>query len=408
MREMLRKYAELAVKVGANVQKGQKLVVMSPVETMEFTRMITEEAYKAGSAEVIIHWNDEVCTKYRYLYAEEAVFESMPKWQVESLVSYAREGAAFLSISASDPELLKNVNPERIGKNQKTRGNALKEYYELLMKNNNQWSIISIPTKAWACKVYPELSEKDAAGKLWETIFDIVRVNRENPVLEWNKHLEDLKNRADFLNEKKFRKLHMRNSIGTDLEIELPEGHVWVSGGDKTTAGVPFIANMPTEEVFTLPKKNGVNGRVVSSKPLNYGGNLIDKFSFTFKDGKIVEFGAAKGVDILEKMISLDEGARYLGEVALVPYDSPISNSKTLFYNTLYDENASCHLAVGEAYASCLENGNSMNEEELRTAGANKSITHVDFMIGTEDMEIIGMTEKGEEIEIFTNGNWAF
>jgi aminopeptidase len=332
----------------------------------------------------------------------------MPAWQVASLVDYAEEGAAFLSISASDPELLKNVDSERIAKTQKARGEALKRYYELLMGGSNQWSIISIPTKGWATKVYPELSEEKALEKLWEEIFKIVRIDEENPVQAWEKHLEDLNYRASYLNEKKLKKIHMKNSLGTDLEIELPKGHLWVSGGDKTKYGVPFIANMPTEEVFTMPKRDGVNGRVVSTKPLNYGGNLIEKFSFTFKDGKIVDFGAAKGIDILEKMITLDEGAKFLGEVALVPYDSPISNSKTLFYNTLYDENASCHLAVGEAYASCMENGVNMSKEELIEKGANNSITHVDFMVGSEDMEITGTSENGEEIVIFKNGNWAF
>ena len=256
-------------------------------------------------------------------------------------------------------------------------------------------------------KVFSDLSDIEAVEKLWENIFKIVRVDKDNPVEAWNEHLNNLQKKVDFLNIKKFKKLHYL-SKDTDLSIELPEKHIWAGGGELNSKKTYFVANMPTEEVFTLPLKTGVNGKVKSTKPLNYSGNLIDNFILTFKDGKIVDFSAEKGYETLKKLIETDEGSHYLGEVALVPYDSPISNSNIIFYNTLFDENASCHLALGEAYPICIEGGSEMNSEELEKAGANNSLTHVDFMIGSPNLDITGETKDGVIIQIFKNGNWAF
>ncbi len=406
--EMLKKYARLAVKTGVNIQKGQYLVIMSPIECAPFTRMISEIAYDEGAKDVIIHWNDEISTKIKFLKAPEEIFEVMPQWQVDSYLYYAREGAAFLSIAASNPELMKDVNPARISKSQKTRQLALKEFNQRLMTNKNAWSIVSIPTVGWSTKVFPEVSESEAVEKLWDSIFNIVRVDKEDPVKAWDEHKNNLKKSMEFLNSNNLKALHYKNSIGTDLTIELPENHLWVGGAEYTAEGVEFIANMPTEEVFSMPKKTGVNGTVVSSKPLNYGGNLIDNFSFTFKQGRIVDFKAEKGLDTLKHLVETDEGSHYLGEVALVPYDSPISNSGIIFFNTLYDENASCHLAIGKAYSSCIKNGENMSEEELEEAGANNSLAHVDFMIGTPDLEITGIKQDGSKVPVFKNGNWAY
>lgn len=405
---ILKKYAALAVKIGVNIQKDQTLVISSPIECANFTRLIAEIAYEEGARDVVINWNDEQFSKIRFLKAPEKVFEEMPSWQKEFYLSYARSGAAFLSISASDPENLKDVDPSRIAKAQKTRSTALKEYSERLMSNKNTWSIISIPTKAWAKKVFPNLNEEEAVEKLWDAIFKIVRVDKNDPVAAWEEHKENLKSGMDFLNSNNFKLLHYKNSLGTDLKIELPKGHIWLGGADYTPEGVEFIANMPTEEVFTLPLKTGVNGTVVSSKPLNCNGNLVENFSISFKDGKIIDFKAEKGYEALKNLIETDEGSHYLGEVALVPFDSPISNSDIVFYNTLYDENASCHLAIGKAYPVCLKNGENMNEMELVEKGVNVSLVHEDFMIGTKDLEITGITEDGREITVFTNGNWAF
>lgn len=404
----LEKYAELIVKTGINIQQDQILVISSPIECAFFTRQISEIAYKSGAKDVVISWNDELFSKIRFLNAPEKVFEEFPEWQKEFYLSYAKQGAAFLTISASDPELMKEVNPDRILKSRRTSNIALAEYRDKLMSNKNVWSIVSVPTIAWAKKVFPNHSEEEAVDKLWEYIFKAVRADMDDPVHAWNEHKNNLKKRMAYLNDNNFKYLKYKNSLGTDLEIELPENHLWLGGSDYTPEGLEFIANIPTEEVFTLPKKNGVNGTVVSSMPLNSNGNLIENFSLTFKEGKIVDFKAEKGYDTLKSIIETDEGSHYLGEVALVPYDSPISNLRTIFYNTLFDENASCHLAIGNAYPICIKNGENMSKEDLENIGANTSLAHVDFMVGTKDLEIIGVTSDGKEIQVFKDGNFAF
>lgn len=404
----LKKYASLIVKEGINIQKDQILVINSPIECAEFTREISEIAYREGAKDVVVSWNDELLAKIKYLNAPEEVFEEFPNWRKELYVSYAEKGAAFLSISASDPELMKDVKPERLMKANKASSTALRDYRERLMSDKNVWCVVSVPTKAWAKKVFPEVSEESAVEKLWSAIFKAVRSDVEDPVASWEEHKNNLKKSMDFLNENNFKYLHYKNSLGTDLKIELPENHLWLGGSSHTPENIEFIANIPTEEVFTLPKKTGVNGTVVSSKPLNYRGNLIEDFSITFKEGKIIDFTAKNGYDSLKSLIDTDEGSKYLGEVALVPYDSPISNSNILFYNTLFDENASCHLAIGEAYPVCIKNGENMSKDELKSIGVNDSIEHVDFMIGTSDLSIIGTKENGEEITVFKNGNFQY
>ncbi|MGL5821216.1 MAG: aminopeptidase [Sarcina sp.] len=405
---LLDKYSKLAIQIGVNIQKDQILVIKSPVECATFTRKLVEEAYKVGAKEVIVHWSDEQTNKLKFDYASLETFENVPEWVVESNLSYAKKGAAFLSISASDPELLKGVNPAKIAASRKASSIALREFSERLMSNQNSWSIVSIPTEGWAKKVFPNVSTEEAMDKLWEQIFNVVRINQEDPVAAWNAHKNNLKEKMKFLNEKRIKTLHYTNSLGTDLKIELPKKHLWLGGAEKNKDGVEFIANMPTEEIFSLPLKTGINGVVYSSKPLNYGGNLIDNFSLTFKDGKVIDFSAEKGAETLQGLLDTDEGARYIGEVALVPYDSPISNSGVIFFNTLYDENASCHLAFGKAYSVCIENGENMTAEELAAQGANDSLTHVDFMIGTKDLSIVATLENGKTFKLFENGNWAF
>ncbi|MGL4732081.1 MAG: aminopeptidase [Fusobacteriaceae bacterium] len=408
MEKSLRKYAELAVRTGVNIGKGDILVINSPTECYEFTRMIVEAGYEAGAKEVVVHWGDEIVTRERYMHASEEVFQTIPQWQIESVIYYGNQGAAFLSIYATDPTLLKDADPKRVSDYNALRRKALKDHYDRIMSNKNRWSILSIPTKTWSESVFPELDADKAVEKMWSAIFSVVRVDQENPVEAWREHNENLHRRREILNQKRFRKLYFKNSIGTDLCVELPDGHIWLGGGDKDINGIDFISNMPTEEIFTLPKKDGVEGTVVSSKPLVYNGNIIDKFKMKFQKGRIVEFYAEKGMETLKGLIETDEGSKYLGEVALVPHDSPISNSGITFLNTLYDENASCHLAIGEAYSSCLEGGTFMKEEEKELAGANTSLNHVDFMMGTEDLEIVGETLSGEKIQVFKYGNWAF
>ncbi|MBW9151630.1 aminopeptidase [Clostridium estertheticum] len=406
--KLLEKYALLLVKTGINIQKDQTLVINSPIECAAFTRIVSRIAYLEGAREVVVTWRDELSTKIKFMFAPEEIFSEYPDWQRDFYVSSARKGAAFLSISASDPELMKDVNPERLSKSNKSASTAIKEYRDRMMSNKNVWCVASIPTQAWAKKVFPKVSEEEAMEKLWNAIFKTVRVDTKDPVASWETHKSNLKKSMDYLNLNNFKYLQYKNSLGTDLKIELPENHLWLGGSDYTPAGVEFIANMPTEEVFTLPKKTGVNGTVVSSKPLNYNGNLIENFSLTFEKGKVVDFKAETGYDILKSIIETDEGSCYLGEVALVPYDSPISNSNILFYNTLFDENASCHLALGKAYPVCIKNGENLSNEELSGLEVNDSFVHEDFMVGTEDLEIIGITADGKEVSVFEKGNFAF
>lgn len=407
-KSFLIKYASLAVNIGVNIQKDNILVISSPIETAEFARLITEEAYKSGAKDVIVHYGDQKLTKIKLENSSLETISNIPEWQAESYNYYARQEACFISISASDPDGLKGVPVEKIGASQKARTSALKEYFDNSMSNKCRWCILSVPTLSWAKKVFPKVSDDEAMESLWDVIFKTVRVDTENPVNAWKKHNAYLEEKIKFMNNNNFKSVHLKSANGTDLNIELPEGHIWAGGSEGDVNGIPFNANIPTEEVFTLPKKTGVNGIVYSSKPLSYGGNLIDNFSITFKDGKAIDFTAETGYDVLKQMLESDEGAKYLGEVAFVPYNSPISNSKLIFFNTLFDENAACHLAFGRAYESCVKDADKYSEEELEKIGVNNSVIHVDFMIGTSDLEITGINKNGEAIQIFSNGNWAF
>jgi len=408
LNQKLQEYARLLIRVGLNVQKGQKLVISSPVECAFFARMCAEEAYAVGCREVVMNWHDDVMARLKYLYADDAIFDEVALWRRHFFNDHALEGAAYLAISASDPENFKGVDSKRIIRAQQASGKALKDFDRLQMSSGFPWCIASIPIPSWAKTVFPEVSEDEAMAKLWDAIFKAVRISGDGTAVEkWEQHLATLHERLEKMNAFNFKSLHYTNSLGTDLTVELPEGHIWEAGNDVTQSGQPYIANIPTEELFTSPLKTGVNGVVYSSMPLVHDGAIIDKFHFVVKEGKIVEAHAEKGEETLLGAISVDEGASYFGEVALVPYDSPISNQKILFYNTLFDENAACHIAFGEAYP-CLEGGQKMDKEELKARGLNDSITHVDFMIGTPDLSIVGITHDGEEIPVFENGNFAF
>jgi aminopeptidase len=403
----LEKYAEISVKVGINIQKGQTLVINAPTSNMEFVRLVAKKAYEAGAKDVHIEWNDEELTLLKYTLAPDEAFTEFPTWKAKGFEEMAENGAAFMSIVASNPDLLKEVDPERIGNFNKARGKALEKYRNYVQADKVSWCVIAAPSKEWAQKVFPEASEQESIERLWEAIFMATRADLEDPVTAWREHNSILLSKVDYLNSKKYAKLHYQ-APGTDLTITLPQKHVWVGGGGQNEAGVSFVANMPTEEVFTVPQKDGVNGVVASTKPLNYSGNVIDNFSLTFENGKIVDFSAEVGQEMLKRLIETDEGSHFLGEVALVPHDSPISNSNTIFYNTLFDENASSHLAIGNAYSFNLEGGKTMSKEELQANGANSSITHEDFMIGSSEMNIDGITKDGNREPLFRNGNWAF
>ena len=407
MEQKLQEYARLLVRVGLNVQKGQKLVISSPVECAFFARMCAEEAYAIGCKEVVMNWHDDAMARMKYLHAEEEVFDRVPLWRRHFFNDYALEGTAYLAISASDPENFKGVDTKRIIRAQQASGKALKDFDRLQMCGGFPWCIASIPIPSWAKTVFPEASETEAMEQLWDAIFKAVRIDGDGTAVEkWQAHLDTLHQRLEKLNALNFKTLRYTNSLGTDLTVELPEDHVWEAGNDVTLSGQEYIANIPTEEIFTAPLKTGVNGKVYSAMPLVHDGAIIDKFYFVVKDGKIVEAHAEQGEETLKGAISVDEGASYFGEMALVPYDSPISNQKILFYNTLFDENAACHIAFGEAYP-CLKDGHQMSKDELKQRGLNDSITHVDFMIGTPDLSIVGTTHDGEEVPVFVNGNFA-
>ena len=408
MEQKFQEYARLLVEVGVNVQKGQDLVIACPVECAWFARLCARAAYAVGCREVIMNWRDDVLVREKYLHAAEDVFDTVPAWQSEFYNGYARTGAAYLAISASDPENLKGVDPDRIIRSQRSSSAARQEFRQAQMTNTMPWCIGSIPIPSWAKKVFPDCGEAEAVEKLWKAIFASTRISGSGDAVErWREHVDTLKVRIDKLNGLRLESLHYTNSLGTDLTIRLPEDHLWAGGSCVSAKGVPFIANMPTEEIFTAPLREGIDGVVYASLPLVHDGNIIDKFRFVIREGKIVEAHAETGEETLRAAISVDEGAAYFGEVALVPYDSPISNQKILFYNTLFDENASCHLAFGEAYAECIKGGEKMSKEELQEKGLNDSITHVDFMIGTPDLSIMGRTKDGREIPIFVNGNFA-
>ncbi|MFJ7747365.1 aminopeptidase [Peribacillus sp. NPDC097295] len=403
----LEKYAELAVKVGVNIQEGQTLVLNTTLEGAELVRLIVKKAYESGARNVIVNWNDDIVGRTKYEMAPSEVFNEYPEWRAKETIELAEKGAAFLSVISSSPDLLKSVQPERIANFQKASGTALKKWRQYMQSDKVSWSIVAVPSQAWADKVFPEVAEEKRVDTLWEAIFKAVRVDVEEPVEAWKKHDDTLHEKVDYLNEKHYQKLHY-TAPGTDLTIELPEKHLWCGAGSINEQGHEFMANMPTEEVFTVPLKTGVNGTVSSTKPLSYGGNIIDNFSVTFKDGQITEVKAEQGEEILKQLVDTDEGSHYLGEVALVPFNSPISQSNVLFFNTLFDENASNHLAIGSSYAFCLEGGKNMSPEELAENGLNESLTHVDFMIGSDKMDIDGILPDGTSEPVFRNGDWAF
>ncbi|WP_136605844.1 aminopeptidase [Paenibacillus dokdonensis] len=404
--DKLNNYAELAVKIGANVQPGQTLVVSAAIDAAELVRLIVKKAYEAGANFVKVNYTDEVVTRLRYDLAPEESFLVPPTAQAREWTELAEQNAAFLTVISSNPDLLKGVSPERIASNQRTFGQAMAKYRQYQQSDKMSWTGVAFPSPDWAAKVFPDAPKEEQVAKLWDAIFHAVRADQEDPIGAWHKHIDTLQAKSDELNSKKYQKLHFV-APGTDLTIELPVGHIWAQAGSVNEQGTTFVANIPTEEVFTAPRKNGVTGYVSSTKPLSYGGNIIDRFKLTFENGRIVDFTAEEGQDTLARLIGMDEGSHYLGEVALVPFHSPISQSNILFLTTLFDENASCHLAIGSSYAFNLEGGKTMSEEELAAHGMNASITHVDFMFGSPEMNITGITHDGKEESIFVNGNWA-
>ncbi len=405
--KQLKKYAELLVKVGLNVQEKEPVYIQGSIDASEFVHLVVEEAYKIGAEDVKVSYKDDRIAQLKYQYEPESFFENVKQYDIDEKMDYLDRKAAFLSIVSSSPDSLKDADPNKIRKSMAANGKAFKDYMVAVQSDRMSWCVASYPSVGWAKMMFPELSDDEAVNKLLETILKTVRVDQEDPVKAWEEHDHLLHEKADYLNNKKYKALHYK-SEGTDLTIELPNGQYWSGASSVNSKGNSFVANMPTEEVFTAPHKNGVNGTVSNTLPLSYSGNIIDDFTLTFKDGEVVDYKAGVGEEILKSILETDEGSKRLGEVALVPVDSPISNMNTLFYNTLFDENASCHIALGSAYAFCIEGGKDMTAEQLAENGLNDSTTHVDFMIGSKDLSIDGILENGEKEPVFRDGNWAF
>ena len=406
--KMYDKLAELVVKKGANVQQGQPVIIRAHVQDAAFVRKVAERAYEAGAKYVSIDWHDSDLTKLAYKYETTEVLAEVPQWKYDK-TKYEHDGkACYITILSDKPGVMADADSEKIKAANMAYYTKMADLISYTMNNEGQWSVIGVPSMDWAKVVFPELSEEEAFERLSDAIFAVTRVSEDNdPIAEWEQHDKELIEHARKLNELRFNKLHFTSEIGTDLEVELVKDHIWVGGGCTTPDGGYFDPNMPTEECFCMPLKTGVNGIVYASKPLDYEGKVIDDFWLRFEKGKVTAFGAKKGGPALAQLLSYDEGSSYLGEVALVPYDSPVSQSGILFFNTLYDENAACHLAFGRPYPENIAGGESMSKEELAARGANDSLQHVDFMIGTRGMNIDGVLEDGTVVPVFRDGNWA-
>ncbi|RYL94506.1 aminopeptidase [Sporolactobacillus sp. THM19-2] len=405
--QKLEKYAELAVKVGAHVQKGQEVIVKSPIDAGELARMVTRKAYEAGAKRVYFNWTDDQLDRMRLKYANEEVIREYPVWKADMLESLVKRGAACIDIRTTGIGMTDGIDPHKVALNQEAMWTALNTYYDYRMNDRVSWTILIYPTVEWAKKLFPGKIREVAMNDLWDVIFRMTRVDREDPIQAWEAHLDTLAKKRAVLNKKKYTKLHY-HAPGTDLDIAFDPLYHWDGGASTAANGARFVANMPTEEVYTLPDKNGVNGTVTSTRPLIYGGTLIENLSLTFEKGRIVKVHAEQGEKVIRRLIETDEGSHYLGEVALVPDDSPISASEMVFHTTLYDENASCHLAIGKAYPTCLDGGADMSRDELNAHGANDSLVHVDFMIGSAELDIDGQTADGKWEPVFRNGLWAF
>ncbi|GGH81821.1 aminopeptidase [Pullulanibacillus pueri] len=404
--EKLDRYAEITVKIGVNIQKGQTLLISAPLEAVEFVKRVMKHAYDNGCKRVSVRWNDAATQRIHIENAPEETLKEIPEWQIAEMKDLTDNKGAILNITGGDPKAFEGVDPQRLTLTSKTSGNKLHFFQKAQLNGDLHWAIVGVPTKAWAATVFPDKPAEVALDLLWEAVLKTVRVDQEDPVKAWEEHSKTLVAKMDELNAKHFKTLHYKSPV-TDLSIDLHPDHIWLGAGHHSTFGTSYIPNMPTEEVFTAPLKQGVNGIVTSTKPLSFMGNMIENFSLTFKDGKVVDFKAEKGYDALKEALSIDEGMKFLGEVALVPYDSPISNSGIIFNNTLYDENASCHIALGSAIGMNIKGAGQLTKEELVEKGVNQSLGHVDFMIGSADLDIDGETYDGERIPLFRKGNWA-
>lgn len=401
----LNNYADVIVEVGLNLQPGQRLMVNSLLEAAPLARAVARSAYRKGCPYVDILWSDEQTTLIRFQEARRDTFDLDSSYLAKATVEHVQQGGAFLGLLSANPDLLKEQDPSLVMQSQKTRRQQMRPYYELLERSGFNWCLVGYPSPAWAGKVFPQLEPQEALRRLWQAVFQVCRLDRPDPVAAWQQQVRDFQARKDYLTGKQYHALHY-TAPGTDLTVGLSEGHRWMGGTLDTLGGVGFIPNLPTEEVFTMPHRERIDGVVSSSKPLSYAGVMIEDFSLTFKGGKAVEAHARSGEEALRKLIATDEGAASLGEAALVPNSSPISASGILFYNTLFDENAACHLALGNGFAFCLQG--ETTPEAYTARGGNTSLIHVDFMIGSGQMDIDGLTAAGQAEPVMRQGEWAF
>ena len=404
--ENLEKYARLIVETGVNVEKAHTVVLQINVDQAPLARLITKEAYRLGAAEVIVQWTDDVIQKEFLSYAAQDRLETVPQYKIDQTDDWIAKGASRISVVSADPDAFGGVYVKRIDTIQTAAGKAMIILRKATQANKVSLTVVAAAGKQWAAKVFPDLPEEEQLDALWDQIFKTTRIYEEDPVQAWKEHDEKLAKKADELNQEQFTALHY-TAPGTDIVIGLPKNHLWEGAGSYNSRGEKFMANMPTEEVVTAPDYRRIDGYISSTKPLSYAGTIISGMKFTFEAGKVIDFSAEQGQEVLETLLNTDEGARSLGEIALVPDPSPISQSGIIFYNTLFDENASNHLALGSAYAFSVEGGTEMTDEELAQAGLNRSQTHVDFMVGSDQMNIDGIREDGSTVPVFRNGDWA-
>lgn len=403
----LKKYAKLIARCGVNVKRGQEVIISAELDQPEFVKMLVDECYRCGASKVSVDWSYQPITKSNVKYCSEKVLSSLDDWQIKKWEHQAEVLPCKIYLLSDDPDGLAGIDQKKYTRATAARSKTIKPIRDR-MENRYQWCIAAVPGEAWAKKLFPDVRTSVAVEKLWEAILDTSRVH-EDPIEEWRLHNENLAGKCEYLNSLNIDSLHYTSKNGTDLTVGLLPDALFCAGGEYALgSGIYFNPNIPSEETFTSPDKNRADGIVYSSMPLSYGGQLINNFWMEFKDGKIVDVGAEENEELLREMIAMDEGAAKLGEVALVPYSSPIRKSGILFYNTLFDENAACHLAIGRGFTNVLRNYENMTEEEAHEYGINDSVTHVDFMIGTKDLNITALTKDGESIEIFKDGEWAF
>ncbi len=404
---VLKKYARLIASMGGSVKKGQEVIIRASLDQPEFVKMVAEECYACGARKVRVEWSYQPMTKLNYKKCNLSTLSKVEDWEVEKLRHQAATLPVCIYLESDDPDGLSGINQEKASRASQATYKIVKPFRDE-MENKYQWCIAAVPGEAWARKVFPNETKSRAMEKLWEAILYTSRVN-EDPVLAWQEHNADLAARCDYLNNLGIETLEYRSANGTNLRVGLLEDALFMGGSERAQgSGIEFNPNIPSEETFTSPKRGAAEGWVYSSKPLSYRGELIEDFSLRFEGGRVVELHAARNEELLREMVSMDEGAAYLGEVALVPYDSPIRNSGVLFYNTLFDENAACHLALGHGFTNVLKDYDKYTVKECYERGINDSMIHVDFMIGTEDLSITAITRDGRRVPIFENGNWAF